>query len=127
MFGLKQFIKTRTKLFAFFLPSQFSISFFLFKILNQNELHKGLKKYSKGDFFTIESLKINEIISIIRQDMNLSLLTLREMNCKNHTKFFILISTVIWRYKFKPWPYSNFENLAGFQKTRASFCSCEYK
>ena len=57
VFGLKQFTKTRTKLFAFFLPSQFSISCFLFKTPNQNELNKGLKKYSKGDFFPIESLK----------------------------------------------------------------------
>ena len=57
MFGLKQFTKTRTKLFAFFLLSQFSISCFLLKKLNQNELQKGLKKCSKGEFFTIESLK----------------------------------------------------------------------
>ena len=60
VFGLKQFTKTRTKLFAFFLLSQFSISCFLFKTLNLHELHKGLKKYSKGDFFTIELSKINE-------------------------------------------------------------------
>ena len=30
------------------------------------------------------------------------------------------------QYKFKPWSYSNFENLVGFQKTRASFCSSKY-
>ena len=29
--------------------------------------------YSKGDFFTIESLKIDENISIIRQKMGLNL------------------------------------------------------
>ena len=50
VFGLKQFTKTRTKLFAFFLLSQFSISCFLFKTLNQNVLQKSLKRYSKGDF-----------------------------------------------------------------------------
>ena len=57
VFGLKQFTKTQTKLFPFFLLSQFSISCFLFKILNQNELQKSLERYSKGDFFTIKSLK----------------------------------------------------------------------
>ena len=77
VFGLKQFTKTKTKLFAFFLLSHFSISCFLLKTLNQNELQKGLKKYSKGEFFTIESLKINENISTIKQEMNLNLLTLR--------------------------------------------------
>ena len=40
VFGLKQFTKTRTKLFTFFLLSQFSISCFLFKKLNENELQK---------------------------------------------------------------------------------------
>ena len=89
--GLKQLTKTKTKLFAFFLITQFSISCFLLKTLNQNELRKGLKKYSKGEFFTIESLKINENISTIKQEMNLNLLTLREMNYKDHTKFFRLI------------------------------------
>ena len=91
MFGLKQFTKTQTKVFAFFLLSQFSISSFLFKTLNRNELNKSLKRYSKGDFFTIESLKTNENISITRQELNLNLLTLREINCKDHTKFFRLI------------------------------------
>ena len=89
--GLKQFTKTRTKLFASFLLSQFSISCFLLKTLNQTELQKGLKKYSKGEFFTIESLKTNENISTIKLEMNLNLLTLREMNYKDHTKFFRLI------------------------------------
>ena len=91
VFELKKFTKTRTRLFAFFLLSQFTISCFLFKTLNQNELHKGLKKYSKGDFFTIESLKTNENISTIWQEMNLNLLTLKEMNYKDHTQFFRLI------------------------------------
>ena len=86
--GLKQFTKTRTKLFAFFLLSQFSISCFLLKTPNQNELQKCLKKYSKGEFFTNESLKINENIFTNKQEMNLNLLTLREMNYKDHTKFF---------------------------------------
>ena len=51
VFGLKQFTKTQRKLFAFFLLTQFSISCFLFTTLNQNELQKSLKRYSKGDFF----------------------------------------------------------------------------
>ena len=79
MFGLKQFTKTRTKLFTFFLLTQFSISCFLFKTLNQNELQKSLKRYSKGDFFTIVSLKTNEMIPITSQEFNLNLLNLREM------------------------------------------------
>ena len=88
VFGLKQFTKTGIKLFAFFLLTQFTISCFLFKTLNQNELQK---RYSKGDYFTIESLKTNESISLTRQEFNLNLLTLKKMNCKDHTKFFRLI------------------------------------
>ena len=91
VFGLKQFTKIRTKLFALFLQSQFSISCFLLKILNENELQKILKRYSKGDFFTIESLKTNQIIFITRQDLNLNQLTLAVMDCKDHTKLFRLI------------------------------------
>ena len=91
VFGLKLFTKTRTKLFALFLLSQFSISCCLFKTINQNELHKSLKVYCKGDFFIIESVKINGNISIIRQEMNLNLLTLREWNYKDHTEFCRLI------------------------------------
>ena len=78
VFGLKQFNETRTKLFAFFLLSQFSIYCFLLKTLTQNELQKSL----------IESLKINENISTIKQEMNLNLLTVREMNYKDHKNFF---------------------------------------
>ena len=104
VFGVKQFTKTQTKVFAFFLLSQFSISCFLFKTLNQNELQKGLKWYSKGDFFTIESLKINESISITRQELNLNLLTLREMNCKDHTKFFRLILLLSGDINLNPGP-----------------------
>lgn len=52
VFGLKQIIKTKTNLFVLFLFSQYSISTFLFKTRNQQELHKSLKIYSKGDFFT---------------------------------------------------------------------------
>ena len=91
VFRLKQFTQTRRTLFAFFLLRQFSISCFLLKTLNQNKLQKGLKKYSKGEFFTNESLKINENLSIIGQKMNLNLLTLREMNYKYYTKIFRLI------------------------------------
>ena len=101
---MKQFIKTRTKLFAFFLLSQFSISCFLFKTVNQNELHKGLKKYGKGDFFTIESLKIDKSIPIIRQENNFNLLTLREMNYKDNTKFFRLILLLSGNKNLNPCP-----------------------
>ena len=41
--GPKQFTKSRTKLFVFFLLSQFSVCF-LFKTLNQNELQKSLER-----------------------------------------------------------------------------------
>ena len=92
VFGLKQYTKTRTQLLPFYLLGQFSISCFLFKTLNQNELHKGLKKHSKRDFFTTESLKINENISTIRQEVNFNLLTVREMNYKDHTKFFCYLA-----------------------------------
>ena len=51
VFGIKQFIKTQTKLFAFFLLSQFSISCFLSKTLNQNEIQKSLKRYSSRHFY----------------------------------------------------------------------------
>ena len=94
VFGLKQFIKTKTELFAFFVVGQldqFSISCFLFKILNQNELHKGLKMYSKRHFFTIESLKTNQNISIMRHEVNFNLITLSQMNYKVYTKIFRLI------------------------------------
>ena len=76
---------------AFFLLTQFLISCFLIKTLSQNKLHKSLKRYGKGDFFTIESLKTKENISIARQQLSLNLLTLKEMNFKDHTKFFRLI------------------------------------
>ena len=127
MFGLKQFTKTQAKLFAFSLLTQFSISCFLFKTPNQNELQKSLERYSKGDFFTIESLKTNKKISITRQEFNLNLLTLREVNCKDHTKFFRLILLLSSHINLKPGPTQNFENLVGFQKTRAPFYSSQYK
>ena len=94
VFGLKQFTKTKTELFAFFVVGQldqFSISCFLFKTLNENELHKGLKMNSKRHFFTIESLKANQNISIMRQKVNFNLITLSQMNYKVHTKLFRLI------------------------------------
>ena len=91
VFGLKQFTKTQTKLFAFFLLSQILLSFFLLKTLNENELQKSVKSTVKETFVTIESLKINENISTTRQELNLNLLTLKEMNCKDHAEFFRLI------------------------------------
>ena len=96
--------------------TRFSISCFLFKTLNQNELHKGLKKYSKGDFFTIKSLQINENISIIRQDMNLNLLTLREINYKDHTKFFRLILLLSDDINLNPGPTQILETWSVFKK-----------
>ena len=91
VFGLKQFTKTQTKLFAFFLLSEISLSFFLFKTLNENELQKSLKSAVKKTFVTIESLKLNKNISTTRQELNLNLLILKEMNCKDHAEFFRLI------------------------------------
>ena len=104
MFGLKQFTKTRTRLFTFFLLTQFSISCFLFKTLNQNELQKILKKDSKGDFFTVESLKTNEKVSIARQEFNLNLLILREMNYNDHKTFFRLILLLSGDINVNPGP-----------------------
>ena len=91
VFGLKQFTKTQTKLFAFFLLSQILLSFFLLKTFNENELQKSVKSTVKDTFVTIESLKINENIFTTRQELNLNLLTLKEMNCKDHAEFFRLI------------------------------------
>ena len=67
VFGLQQFTKTQTKLFTIFLLSQFSISCFLFKTLNQNELQKSLKRYSKGDFFTIDPTQISKTWSVFKK------------------------------------------------------------
>ena len=121
MLGLKQFTKTRTKLFAFFLLSQFSISCFLLKTLNQNELQKGLKKYSKGEFFTFELLKINENISTIKQEMNLNLLTLREMNDKDHIKCFRLILLLSGDINLNPGPTQISETWSVFKKRGLHF------
>ena len=60
--------------------------------------------YSKWDFFTIESLEINENISIIRQEINLNLLTLREINYKDHTNFFRLILLLSGNINLNPGP-----------------------
>ena len=121
MFGLKQFTKTRTKLFAFSSLSQFSVSCFLLKTLNQHELQKGLKKYSKEEFFTIESLEINENISTIKQEMNLSLLTLREMNYKDHTNFFRLILLLSGNIDLNPGPTQISETWSVFKKRGLHF------
>ena len=121
VFGLKQFTKSRTKLFAFFLLSQFSISCFLLKTLNQNELQKGLKKYSKGEFFTIESIKINENISTIKQEMNLNQLTLREINYKNHTKFFRLTLLLSGDINLNPGPTQISKTWSVFKKRGLHF------
>ena len=104
MFRLKQFTKTQTKLFAFFLLSQILLSFFLLKTLNENELQKSVKSTVKETFVTIESLKINESISTTRQELNLNLLTLKEMNCKDHAKFFRLILLLYGDINLNPGP-----------------------
>ena len=121
MFGLKQFTRTRTKLFTFFLLTQFSISYFLFKTLNQNKLQKSLKRYSKGDFFTIESLKTNEKISITRQEFCLNPLTLREMNCDDHIKFFRLIQMLSGDINLNPGPTQISKTWPVFKKQRFHF------
>ena len=104
VFRLKQFTKTQTKLFAFFLLSQILLSFFLLKTLNENELQKSVKSTVKETFVTIESLKINENIFTTRQELNLNLLTLKEMNCKDHAKFFRLILLLYGDINLNPGP-----------------------
>ena len=111
----------------FFLLSQFLIAPSLFKTINQNELQKSLKRYSKGGFFTIKSLETNETISITRQELNLNLLTLREMICKDHTKFFRLILLLPGDINLNPGPTQISKTWTVFKKTRASFCSSKYK
>ena len=61
--------------------------------------------------FIKKSLKINENISIIRQ----------EMNYEKSYKIFQVDSTVTWWYKCKPWPYSNFGNRSVFKKRGLHF------
>ena len=121
IFGLKQFTKTRTKLFTFFFLTQFSISCFLFKTLNQNELQKSFKKYSKGDFFTVESLKTNEKISIARQEFDINLLILKEMTYKNHTKFFRLILLLSGDKNLNPGPTQISKTWSVFKKQGLHF------
>ena len=121
MFGLKQFTKTRTKLFTFFVLTQFSIACFLFKTLNQNEFQKSLKKHSKEDFFTVESLKTNEKISIARQEFNLNLLILRKMNYKDHTNFFRLILLLSGDINLKSGPTQILKTSLVFKKRGLHF------
>ena len=82
---------------------------------------KGLKKYSKGEFFTIESLKINENISIIRQEINLSLLTLREINYKDHKKCFRLVLLLSGDINLNPGPTQISESWSVFKKRGLHF------
>ena len=76
--------------------------------------------YSKGDFFTIESLKTNEKISITRQELNLNLLTLREMNCKHHT-FFRLILLLSGDINLSPGPTQIWKTWSVFKKQGLHF------
>ena len=76
-----------------------------------------MKKYSKGDFFTIESLKTNEKISIARQECNLTVKTLREMNYRDHKKFFRLSGDI----NLNPGPTQISKNLSVFKKRGLHF------
>ena len=80
-----------------------------------------MKRYSKGDFFTNESLKTNEKISITRQEFNLNLLTLREMNCKDHTKFFRLILLLSGDINLNPGPTQISKTWSVFKKRGLHF------
>ena len=93
----------------------------MIKTLNQKELQKGLKKYSKGEFFTIDSLKINENISTIKQEMNLNLLTQRETNYKDHTNFFRLILLLSGDINLNPGPTQISETWSVFKKQELHF------
>ena len=86
---------------------------FTFKTLNQNEL--------QNDFFTIESLKTNEKISLNRQELNLNLLTLREMNRKDQTKFFRLILLLSGDISLNPGPIQISKTWSIFQKRGLHF------
>ena len=63
-----------------------------------------MKSTVKETFVTIESLKINENISTTRQELNLNLLTLKEMNCKDHAEFFRLIPRLSGDINLNPGP-----------------------
>ena len=88
---------------------------------HQNELQEILERYSEGDFFTIESLRTNEKISITRQEFNLDLLTLREMNCKDHIKFFRLILLLSEDINVNPGPTQISKNWSVFKKRGLHF------
>ena len=72
--------------------------------------------YSKGDFFTIKSFKTNENMSITRQELNLNLLTLKKMNCKDHTKFFRLILLLSGNINLNPGPNKISKTWSVFKK-----------
>ena len=77
--------------------------------------------HNKGDFFTTESLKINESTSIIRQEMNFNPLTLRTMNYKDHTKFFRLILLLSGIINLNPGPTQILETWSVFKKPAFHF------
>ena len=93
----------------------------LFKTLNQNELKKSLKKFSKGGFFTVKSLKANEKISIARKEFSLNLLILKEMNYKDHTKFFRLILLLSSDINLNPGPTQISKTWSVFKKQGLHF------
>ena len=127
VFGLKQFTKTQTKLFAFFLLSQILLSFFLLKTLNENELQKSVKSTVKETFVTIESLKINENIFTTRQELNLNLLTLKEMNCKDHAEFFRFILLLYGDINLNPGPTQISKTWSVFKKRGLHFVHLNIK
>ena len=127
VFGLKQFTKTQTKLFAFFLLSQILLSFFLLKTFNENELQKSVKSTVKDTFVTIESLKINENIFTTRQELNLNLLTLKEMNCKDHAEFFRFILLLYGDINLNPGPTQISKTWSVFKKRGLHFVHLNIK
>ena len=80
-----------------------------------------MKKYSKGDFFTTEPLKTNEKISIARQEYNPTLVTLREMNYRDHTKFFMLILLLSRDINLNPGPTQISKTWSVFKKRGLHF------
>ena len=81
-----------------------------------NNLFINIGPNMADDIFTIESLKINANISTIKQEMNLNLLTQREMNYKDHTKFFRLILQLSGDINLNPGPTQIPETWSVFKK-----------
>ena len=61
-------------------------------------------------------IKVNESISIIEQEMNLNLLTIRETKCKDHTKFFRLVLLLFVEICLNPDPAPFLKTWSVFKK-----------